>query len=163
MDLGGVDLAWCSRHDLRDSPWVIRYQRTARCSSCEQAPGSPVVHRQPRSGCATRNERFPLGAGLLGERGWLSDCQVLLSGRHLSQRRAIWLFYQRCQDYEIIVCIHIGASPLFHRCLSSLIRSYWTMFVPPSQTSGLWRITWAGLGTGRCRVDAEVSKPLQQH
>jgi hypothetical protein len=111
MDLGGVDLAWCSRHDLRDS-----------------AMGYPVsTNGQMFELCSKHPDRllFTANLGQVVRRGmndslweldyWVKEggCRIVKyycpDDTYLNDER-LWPFYQRCQDYEIIVCIHTGAS-----------------------------------------------------
>ncbi|HLY64307.1 MAG TPA: amidohydrolase family protein [Chloroflexota bacterium] len=111
MDLGGVDIAWCSRHDLRDS-----------------AGGYPVsTNGQMFELCQKHPDRlfFTANLGQVVKRGlkdslWELDYWVKEQGCRIIKYycpddvpindERLWPFWARCQELDVIVCMHIGPS-----------------------------------------------------
>jgi uncharacterized protein len=112
MDRAGIDLAWCSRHDFRES-----------------AGGHPLsTNGEMHTLCSQSPDRLLLAANLgqivtsrgIKESLWELDYWVAEHGCRIVKYycpddsfiddERLWPFYKRCQELNLIVCMHVGSS-----------------------------------------------------
>jgi predicted TIM-barrel fold metal-dependent hydrolase len=112
IDEAGVDLVWCSRHDFRDSSGGFPQSSNGQMHElCSVAPDRLMLAMNPGQIVKSRGIQETL---------WELDYWVREHGCRIVKYycpddervndERLWPFYKRCEELEMIVCMHIGTS-----------------------------------------------------